>query len=54
MFLGLHVQYVFVLLEIQVLFNRMIVSGCRIRSEGGAHMDRRGWTATTTLEQGKI
>ena len=54
MFLGLHVEYVFILLEIQVLFNRLIVSGCKIRSEGGAHPDRRGRTATTALEQGKV
>ena len=32
-----------------MLCNRLIVSVCRFQSEGGAHPDQRGWTATTSV-----
>ena len=36
--------------RIQVLFNRLLVSECRFRREGGAHPARRGLTTTTALD----
>jgi hypothetical protein len=37
-----------------VLFNRLIVSECRFRREGGAHPDRRGWTTTKRWTKGML
>lgn len=32
-----------------MLCNRFLVSECRFQREGGAHLDRRGWTATNSV-----